>query len=413
MRIYGDLEDIFRLKPTEYGSMGPLWTALEHYSLEATQNLTVYKSKAKGDAIWLHPGEPFFDRFREAICTRFGKDAIRGAVFIDPTSRQPYLFHFALIRILRKADKFDKALSKEEILEYRLVGLKYDQHGTPVQCPVEHLLLLRKGNGIPAQFLSFAAIADTSRDEAKKYAEKEIARVLAEKHRDGLMKDMPEREQFIRKGFDHEAAELAAARTRLTARLREGDQNVKGELTRIKNRQRDLTLRREEELAYLFREPDLVTPEEVVFLAHALVIPSEDAEEKKRFSQEIEQIAVQVVWAYEETQGANVRDVSRPELSRSTGLEDWCGFDLLSRRPSGEERAIEVKGRAGIGDVELHENEWAKACTLRDRYWLYVVYECASASPRLLRVQDPFKLLVRAKGGVIIDEKEIFGAAEV
>jgi hypothetical protein len=30
-----------------------------------------------------------------------------------------------------------------------------------------------------------------------------------------------------------------------------------------------------------------------------------------------------------------------------------------------------------------------------------------------LRVQDPFKLLVRAKGGVIIDEKEIFGAAEV
>jgi len=31
--------------------------------------------------------------------------------------------------------------------------------------------------------------------------------------------------------------------------------------------------------------------------------------------------------------------------------------------------AIEVKGRATIGDVELSENEYTKACNLRDRYW--------------------------------------------
>ncbi len=83
-------------------------------------------------------------------------------------------------------------------------------------------------------------------------------------------------------------------------------------------------------------------------------------------------------------------------------------------RPAGGERAIEVKGRAAIGDIELTENEWAKACNLRERYWLYVVYECASPHPRLLRVQDPFaNLLVRAKGGVVIDEREILAVAEV
>jgi hypothetical protein len=83
-------------------------------------------------------------------------------------------------------------------------------------------------------------------------------------------------------------------------------------------------------------------------------------------------------------------------------------------RPAGEGRAIEVKGRAAIGDIELTENEWAKACNPRERYWLYVVYECASAHPRLLRVQDPFaNLLIRAKGGVIIDEREILGAADI
>ena len=101
------------------------------------------------------------------------------------------------------------------------------------------------------------------------------------------------------------------------------------------------------------------------------------------------------------------------EQALAAGLEAWPGFDLLSRRASGEELAIEVKGRAGIGDVELTENEYIRACNLRDRYWLYVVFECAKASPRLLRVRDPFgKLVVRAKGSVIVGEGQIFAAAE-
>jgi hypothetical protein len=66
-----------------------------------------------------------------------------------------------------------------------------------------------------------------------------------------------------------------------------------------------------------------------------------------------------------------------------------------------------------VGDVELKENEWAKAANLQEQYWLYVVYDCAAAHPRLLRVQDPFiKLLVRAKGGVVVDESSVFEAAE-
>src|SRR6266511_391621 len=84
-----------------------------------------------------------------------------------------------------------------------------------------------------------------------------------------------------------------------------------------------------------------------------------------------------------------------------------------SRRPGEDPRAIEVKGRASIGDIELTENEWIRACNVRERYWLYVVYDCASPHPRLLRVQDPFsKLIVKAKGGVTIDESEVFSAAE-
>lgn len=145
-----------------------------------------------------------------------------------------------------------------------------------------------------------------------------------------------------------------------------------------------------------------------------MVVPSSDPEDKKRHDREVEKIAVRVAWGYEEARGCTVRDVSTPELARSVGLGERPGFDLLSWHSQGEERAIEVKGRATIGDVELSENEWAKACNLRNRYWLYVVFGCASAYPRLLRIQDLFgKLLVRAKGGVVIGEQEIFEAAEM
>jgi hypothetical protein len=76
------------------------------------------------------------------------------------------------------------------------------------------------------------------------------------------------------------------------------------------------------------------------------------------------------------------------------------------KRPAA--RAIEVKGRASVEDIELTENEWNRACNSRDKYWLYVVFDCGTPSPRLFRVQDPFrKLIATAKGGVIIDETDI------
>jgi len=46
--------------------------------------------------------------------------------------------------------------------------------------------------------------------------------------------------------------------------------------------------------------------------------------------------------------------------------------------------------------------------------WLYVVYNCGSPNPRLLRVKNPFmKLIANAKGGVIIDDTEVQRTAEM
>jgi hypothetical protein len=245
------------------------------------------------------------------------------------------------------------------------------------------------------------------------HAQVAIAAPMAELRRQALRANLEDRVSFTKRGYEFQDAELAAMRAKLTDRVRGGDPRAAHELTTVKERQKAVESRCERSVAALRRKPELIQPDEVRFIAHALVVPSSDLADRQRHDREVERIAVRVAWGHEEDRGCAVKDVSVPAKARLAGLEDWPGFDLLSKHLEGEDRAIEVKGRAGIGDVELKENEWAKACNLRNRYWLYVVYDCASTHPRLLRIQDPFgKLLVKAKGGVVIDEREVFEAAE-
>jgi hypothetical protein len=104
--------------------------------------------------------------------------------------------------------------------------------------------------------------------------------------------------------------------------------------------------------------------------------------------EEIERLAVQQVIKYEERRGWRVESVEKENR----------GFDLISRRPHPEDpetavevRFIEVKGRAGIGEVALTSNEYRTAERLRKDYWLYVVYNCGS-NPELHAVPDPARL---------------------
>src|SRR6266571_3616835 len=411
--IEGDLDALFTLQPLKSGAMDWLLPALEIYPPATRAACTVYAPRNQERAIFLHPGEPVFDRFRTVICERFKQQALQGAIFIDPTAERPYFYHLAQVVVWRQSDPTLQALNRSEVLEYRLIGLRHEEGGEVSACPVEHLLLLRGSDRLPASAISSVIAADASCELAKAFALAQIAEAMAERHRQSLRESLPDRERFIEHGFTYQAAELAQARARLTDKANAGDPRAKGELTKIKARQKSLQARKNDALAVLHREPELVAPGEVTFLAHALVVPSSDPEDQKRYDAGVEAIAMQWARAFEEAIGATVYDVSTAEQALAAGLEAWPGFDLRSRRPSGEELAIEVKGRASTGNVELTENEYIKACNLRDRYWLYVVFECAKASPRLLRVQDPFgKLIVRAKGSVIIGEGQIFAAAE-
>ncbi|HKM56258.1 MAG TPA: DUF3883 domain-containing protein, partial [Isosphaeraceae bacterium] len=298
-------------------------------------------------------------------------------------------------------------------LEERLLGFRQYADGTIQPCPVEHLLLLRGNPTTRSPLRELVARSSELLDLARDRITKEVAEPLAEERRRRCRDTLASRIEFVTRGYEYQESDLAAMRGKLNEKVRAGDLNAKKQLGRVRDRQKSLESRKREALDSLRREPELIHAEAIQFLAHALVLPSDDPEDQKQFDAQVEAIAMKLAISHEEAAGAVVRDVSKPNLARAAGLTDNPGFDLLSQHAVHGQKGIEVKGRAGIGDVELTENEWAKACNQRNRYWLYVVFDCGTAHPRLIRVRDPFgKLMVNAKGSMRIDNAAILQAAE-
>ncbi|MDR3362245.1 MAG: DUF3883 domain-containing protein [Desulfovibrio sp.] len=214
---------------------------------------------------------------------------------------------------------------------------------------------------------------------------------------DAIRAEIPQREQYLRKGFEFQNIELTTRRGALKRKERDGE-NVKRELDAVIEQIHHLDEARDAALARLHDEPDKVLPGSVVFIAHALVLPEpEDSGDRAWRIDNIEDLAMKAVRAYESDFG-DVRPVHTPELARAQGLQDYPGFDVLSLRRGAdgkrERRCIEVKGARGSEFVAMEENEWDRAMNLRSEYWLYVVAECASPVPRLIRIQDPAKKLL-------------------
>jgi len=408
IEIDGDMDGVFSLRPLRFGAMDPLFPVLELYPEKSRDNFSVARPSDRKDLIWLHPGEPVFERFRALATERLADIGTRGAVFIDPSATKPYLFHMALLSVIRRADPELPDLAQEEVLDCRLVGICQEEGAEICVCPVEHLLLLKGGHGLPASAQRLAVAATEQKELARAFLAERIARGMALDRKKALADSVPEREGFIRRGFDYQETELAVARAKHSDKARSGNRKAMEALEEVKRQQRELAARRHNALAVLRREPDLIAPGEVTFVAHALVVPSSDPADIEQHDTNVEMVAMQLAQAFEEAAGAKVLDVHTPELARLAGLPDNPGFDLLSIRPGNEKRSIEVKGRATTGDIEVSANEWAKACNMRQDYWLYAVYNCATPNPRLARVQDPFgNLLAKAKGSVLVSHAQV------
>ena len=408
----GDLDESFFMRPRKRGVLDSVLPLLEAYPESARNRFTVYRPDDGRDAIFLHPGEPVFERVSSLAIEAGRIHALRGAIFTDVSATAPYLFHVARVSVERGIDPGLPAFHSPEAIEQRLIGLKQFADGRLIEAPVEHLLLLRPTDKPNPGSVVFLSQSDTWRLAAQEHIHHDVVGKLAELQRMTATTRLTETEEYLRRAFDYQESELAASRKRFTDRAREGNRGAQTELERIKAQQRNLAQRRDQSLLQARREVELIQAGRVEMLATALVQPSADPDDIKARDAEVERIAMEVAIAFEAAQGSDVKDVSTPPKARLAGLNDYPGFDLLSKRTSGE-RGIEVKGRAGVGEIELTENEWARACILRERYWLYAVFDCGGTQPRLLRVQDPFaKLIARARGSVAIGYSDIANASE-
>ena len=413
VRVDGDLNNVFQMRQTQKGGLDPLLSTMEMYDASEHPRFTIYRPTERSDIIWLHPGEPVFDRFCTTLLSRHKDEARRGTFFVDPHASTPYLFHLARVWIVRHSPRLgptnrggasrvssnpDQNETGSEIVESRLIGLRQDRDGSIKPAPVEHLLLLQGAPQVPPGSVPLARIAHLLTEKACEWLQSNELPRLVNEHQGRIEDALPEHLEWIALGYDYKEADLIAKRARVSRQARAGHAQAAAKLTSIKNEQLRLAADKKDHLRQLEIEPSLVAAGGAEMVAHALILPTSDPEERERYNVQVEEIAMRVARAHEEESGATVSDVSRPELARRARLGDWPGFDMLSVTAAGNRRHIEVKGRTGTGEIQLSDNEWAKACNLGDSYWLYAVYDCATPRPRLVRVRNPFaKLLARSR----------------
>lgn len=344
----------------------------------------------------------------DALCSRvidvFSHDARRGAIFIDPRAGEPALRHLAAASIEEDAPG-GVTVSGESppgpaseasrcTLESRVLALR--QGGAdegPVEHPLDALLVLHGAPEVAPGSAPLASRAAAMRAGASLHVERHLSRLL-EGHRTARSAELPERRRRVNISFDLQSATLAKRRSELARASMEANER---DIAVLKCEQAALSSARECALRNLDGAPELIVSGPIRFLAHALALPPPPDGAIEQFEERVEAIAVRVAAQAEMDRGAEVQDVSAPEKARAAGLSDWPGFDLLSRYPYGKVRSIEVKGRAGRASVRMELNEWKQACNLGEGYWLYAVFDCATPTPQLCRVQDPFRNLLASK----------------
>lgn len=407
-------ENRFRLVPTRPRALDPLLPKMEAKARDHFDMTFTRPERGESGPVWIHPGEPVFDHLLELLNFEATPNAQRGAVFVDPSSTHSYLLHLASVTILRRADPSLAALKSDEVLEQCLVAVRQHEDGTMTVRPIEEFLLLEpRTGGLPLDAQRLAVSAQGRIEEARAFLVATVAKDFAQKHRDRLNADLASRIEFLRQGFFYEQKELVEARTVWSKRRRDNHPSAEREIARIRDLQRAWEARSQDAEQTVLREPALIGVGPVAFLAHVLVRPAANDEESMRYDAEVERVAMELVMAHERALGARVQDVHSPELSLQAGLNTpWPGFDVLSHRPDGKRRCIEIKGRARLGNIHISTNEWAAAANRREEYWLYSVFDCASAAPRLVAVQDPFAKLVQKAAGFELSAHDILDVGE-
>ncbi|MBN2560835.1 MAG: DUF3883 domain-containing protein [Phycisphaerae bacterium] len=359
-------------------------------------------------SVFLRPGEVIFDHLCHEVVKKFQNDTRLGAVFCDPAAEKPYYAAVYLCQIGERPHVLGASKTKpsQNLLERRLIGVRWDDTGEFAVCASNHLLaLLAAPRSLVWKAGNLIRDPEEQAQRADAFARMMADTTFLQQTRASMQADVSARVEDLIRGYDFRVSALAEVRTDLARRIRQGDTTASDELEKVKQKQIQLEEEKAQALLFEQRRADTLEVVRMDRIAIALVLPDQSPEARETYDQDIEAMAMRIARNFEvDRYKARVYDVSSPHLAR--------GYDLESHRGNGEKVVIEVKGRAGRGSVQLTENEWPTAANVRDKYWLYVVVDCA-ANPSLYRVQDPaFKLAVKSRQSFTINIGDIIREAE-
>ena len=402
--IKGDTTRVFSLDPCPEN----VRRALETYPPSIQDRLTFERDLATPDwgndprAIYLYPGEPVFEAVMALFLGRYEPEAVRGAVYLDPEAAQPYVFYLGKVSLLRGPESPE---GDPETVEEQVVGVRRHADGRMEQAPAHLLMTLLEPDDASSQDLPPDLVSLTAQRVAvEAFLVEHLGLPTLERHRREEEARLPEQRRNLRVAYNLRQSELIEQRRRLRERVERGIPAAKTKLRECEAELADLDRQRREAEARLLSAPERLQLGPVSLYAQALVLPVGPEEAERRRDVQAEKVAMDLVRQREEAEGGVVEDVSAPHLK--------AGFDLKVTRADGTMRYVEVKGRSGKQAIELTANEWAQAANHRDRYWLYVVYDC-DTTPELYRVPDPFgNLLARQTGTVYIHASDILSAAQ-
>ena len=367
----------------------PLWAVGEELEPEFGRLAHEYKNiafdkeivKKDGTLDWVTPGHPLFETVRAAAEEAVRNDLERGSIFYDLHTSVPY--HLDVFATAIKNGRGNELHRRLFIVQTMIDGT------VTVRQPTIFLDLsvAPKTAAAPSVTLVDRAVRE------QKLVEEALTPFLTE-----TAQQAAKQTKTIRNHLQISLNELIHRQNMTLGKLHDDQSQytdvpnwLLASIKQAEDRIDELNGRLERRLAELDQE-EQCSIGEVQYIGSSWVLPHPDRTAPSIApmvrDEEIERIAVDAVIAHENARGWVVESVEK----------DNRGFDLISRRLHPEDlktaievRFIEVKGRAGVGEVALTGNEYKTAERLKDDYWLYVVFNCAS-KPQIHIVRNPATL---------------------
>ena len=344
------------------------------------------------DAVLLGPGHALYAAVDERLNEALAPALAGTAVFMDPQADAPYRLHFFEINIKGKDSRgHDVSLYAE------VVAIREDGDDRAV-VPADVLIDLASHPHQPAE--PAPVDSQPASDFLKSTYQVEVrARCQQERQQfSQVVRDYLERSFKLR---------ISKAQERFMRLMGElgGKPEYKLAADEAKRQLEDLERSRKERLASLDRL-QIARTGPVRHLATAAVFPPDadiastmrqwgidtDPESRRR-----KELAAEKIMKLD-----LIAEGFPEELIQRVAHEKLTGFDYRAQRifdpvlGTMEVRRIEVKGYTEGNPIQLEHSEWTKAQQLGDSYWLYVVWNPLSPSYRLVKIQNPYRVLEHA-----------------